>query len=226
MILVKPSYRILDVPSKPLLSLTEYGKTCYQSERATDPESAARFVEKLIQNGHHSVLEHEKMTVKFIVDRGVTHELVRHRLASYSQESTRYCKYNDHVAFIIPPWLSIQPGTYDEKTIKYLEEKANGLGVCQDFIWLNAMFAAEVSYLLFLEMKWSPQQARSVLPNSLKTEIVMTANLREWRHVFQLRAAGAAGRPHPQMLEVMVPLLKEAKTVIPVLFDDITPLES
>lgn len=180
------------------------GRVCYKSEGKIEEGSAAKFVAGLIKRGHEAVLEHASVTVKFVVDRGVSHEIVRHRLASYCQESTRYCNYSkedfgSEITFIIP---------------EYLEYKSEGWN-----IWKSAMKAAEDAYFKLLEFGLSPQEARAVLPNSTKTEIIMTANLREWRHFFKLRCANAA---HPQMKEVTRPLLEYFKKLIPVVFDDIT----
>ena len=163
-------------------------------------------VASLIKSGHEAMLEHASVTVKFVVDRGISHELVRHRLASFAQESTRYCNYSkddfgSEITFIIP---------------EYLEYKSEGWN-----IWKESMKQAEDAYFKMLDFGLSPQQARAVLPNSLKTEVVMTANLREWRHFFKLRALGTTGKPHPQMLEVTVPLLEDMKNLIPVVFDDL-----
>ena len=168
--------------------------------------AAVKMVESLINRGHEAMLEHEKISVKFIVDRGVSHELVRHRMASYAQESTRYCNYSkdkfgNEITVIKPCFL-------DEDTENYR-------------IWKSSCEAAEKAYFAMLDNDATPQEARSVLPNSLKTEICMTANLREWRHFFKLRALGITGKPHPQMLEVTVPLLAEFKALIPVVFDDL-----
>lgn len=193
------------------------GRTCYKSEDKITPDSAAPFVKKLVCDlKHESVIEHCSISVHFIVDRGVSHELVRHRLASFSQESTRYCNYGKKgVTFVIPPWCSISPGEY-------------GIGtpvrsyVTSDSLWFQSMWEASISYNLLLQQGWTPQQARAVLPNSLKTEVRMTTNLREWRHVFQLRTSRAA---HPQMREVMVPLLKQIQTLLPAVFGDIVPHE-
>lgn len=210
--LIKPSYLI---ESWTGLSLIERaGRTCYKSESKITEESVAPFIKGILKRGHESVLEHSMLSVRFIVDRGVTHELVRHRLMAFSQESTRYCDYSSSVTFIIPPWLNIKEGI-----IEYLSQ----LNCYKDpeHLWLSAMNDAETSYMDLLDIGWTPQQARSVLPNSLKTEIVATGNFREWRHIFKLRAIGISGKPHPQMLEVMVPLLKEVKEIIPVIFDDL-----
>lgn len=187
-----------------LKRIEQCGRVCYKSEGKTTDASAEKFVVAIIKRGHESVLEHCSFTVKFIVDRGVSHELVRHRIASFSQESTRYCNYSNddfgsEITVIEPNFLT--PGT---------DAYTNWHSIC-----LNI----EIAYFNLLDWGCSPQEARSVLPNSLKTEVVMTCNLREWRHFFKLRTASAA---HPQMREVTRPLLEELKKLIPVVFDDIT----
>ena len=215
MILIKPNYKILYISPKPLEVIEAAGRTCYKSEKAITESSAKEFVKKRIKDGHLSVIEHAYMSVRFICDRGVTHEIVRHRLAAYSQESTRYCNYKGGVTFIIPLWLSnIQEGEYDWPNQQPFNSSK---GSYQAAIWLKAMAAAEAAYEDLLDYDWSPQQARSVLPNSLKTEIIMTANLREWMHVFKLRTSKAA---HPQMRELMRPLLIEVKKRVPIIFDN------
>ena len=188
-----------------LKRIEKAGRTCYKSEDRITEESAESFVRKLIERGHESVLEHESITVRFICDRGISHEIVRHRLASYSQESTRYCNYsNDRFGYEI---TFIKPYFLKEGTVAYAS-------------WLTAMHLANIMYSDMLAEGCTPQEARSVLPNSTKTEIVMTANLREWRHFLKLRTAKAA---HPQMRELTVPLLHELQERIPVVFDDIQP---
>ena len=179
---------------KMLQKIEAAARTCYKSEGKIQEGSAAKLVAGLIKSGHEAMLEHASVTVKFVVDRGISHELVRHRLASFAQESTRYCNYSkddfgSEITFIIPD---------------YLEYKSEGWN-----IWKESMKQAEDAYFKMLDFGLSPQQARAVLPNSLKTEVVMTANLREWRHFFKLRALGTTGKPHPQMLEVAVPLLED-----------------
>ncbi len=191
---------------KVLQKIEAAARTCYKSEGKIQEGSAAKLVAGLIKSGHEAMLEHASVTVKFVVDRGISHELVRHRLASFAQESTRYCNYSkddfgSEITFIIP---------------EYLEYKSEGWN-----IWKKSMKQAEDAYFKMLAFELSPQQARAVLPNSLKTEVVMTANLREWRHFFKLRALGTTGKPHPQMLEVAVPLLEDMKNLIPVVFDDL-----
>lgn len=216
MLLLKPSAEILQINGLALELIEAAGRTCYKSEEKISAGSAPRFAEMILKRGHESVLEHAGATVRFICDRGVSHEIVRHRLASYSQESTRYCDYEGgHVAFVIPPWTAIQPGQIDAVP-------RPGVYPGPDLEWLLAMNDAEIAYKALRDAGWRPEQARSVLPNSLKTEIVMTANLREWRHFFKLRTAPAA---HPQMREVATPLLKKMAAAIPIIFDDLIPVD-
>jgi thymidylate synthase (FAD) len=174
------------------------GRTCYKSEDRITPESAAPFIAMIIKRGHLSVLEHASATIRFITDRGITHELVRHRIAAYSQESTRYVKYGD-IDVVLP---------VDE----------NGtcpLGICGQAKWGIAMEAAETAYKAMIDLGISPQFARSVLPNSLKTEIMMTTNFREWIHVLCLREAPAA---HPQMRHLMTLARAELVKACPEVF--------
>ena len=207
---IKPYVQIgSDINGQGILRKIEIiARTCYKSEGKITEDSAGKMVSRLIKNGHEAMLEHCSVTVKFVCDRGISHELVRHRLASFAQESTRYCNYanedfGSEITFIKPFFL--EEGT----------ESWNA--------WLTAMQTAESCYFKMLDFGCSAQQARSVLPNSLKTEVIMTCNLREWRHFFKLRAAGTTGAPHPQMLELTVPLLLKLKEVIPIIFDDIEP---
>jgi len=179
------------------------GRTCYKSEDRITDQSACDFVKRIMSSGHLSVIEHIFLTVKFIIDRGVSHELVRHRLASYSQESTRYANYSKNK--FGNEITVIRPCFWEDTSPEYME-------------WKKAMELAEQSYLELIRIGARPEQARSVLPNSLKTEVVMTCNLREIRHVLTLRCSNAA---HPQIREVMRPLLKDLHGRIPVIFDDI-----
>lgn len=200
----KASYEIVSCPGNDvLLRLEECARTCYQSHDKARPGSAEKLLRSIIARGHESVLEHLSITVRFICDRGVSHELVRHRLASFSQESTRYCNLAGKQMEFIKPcfWGDDSPE---------LE------------MWEAICRFAEQTYTLMVEMGAKPEEARSVLPNSLKTEIVVTANIREWRHILKLRTAKAA---HPQMRELMVPLLYDLRSRIPVLFDDISAVE-
>ena len=175
------------------------GRTCYKSEENITGISAVDFTRSIIKNGHHSVLEHESVSVRFICDRGVTHEMVRHRIASYSQESTRFCNYSTdkfrgQIAFMQPTFQ------LDDDDLELL-------------------LVIEKHYMKCIENGRSPQDARYFLPNGLKTEIVMTCNLREWRHFFTLRAASK--KAHPQMRATAIPVLNAFKQFIPVVFDDI-----
>jgi len=177
------------------------GRVCYKSEGKITSDSAEAFIYRLAESKHESVLEHGAITVRFIVDRGVSHELVRHRLASFSQESTRYCnysknKFNSQLTFI-------KPCFWEEHGLEYTN-------------WKRCCELIESSYLYLLAIGATPQEARSVLPNSLKTEVVMTANPREWKHIFKLRCSKQA---HPQMREVMVPLLAEFQQRWPAIFN-------
>lgn len=204
---IDPSYEILDYidGDRIIEKIERVGRVCYKSEDKIAPGTAAKFVEMLIKRGHEAMLEHAGFSVKFIVDRGVSHELVRHRIASFAQESTRYCNYGkqNEITIITPSWLRKECSDAEFE------------GQQQ---WIIALEQAEVSYLEMLGKGYTPQEARAVLPNSLKTEIVITANLREWRHIFKLRTADAA---HPDMRHIMRPLCQELKMKVPVVFADI-----
>ena len=208
--IIEPSYEILSKidGTKELQLIERIGRVCYKSEDriSEDGESAKKFVAMLIKRGHEAMIEHSSLSVKFTVDRGVSHELVRHRIASFAQESTRYCNYSD--GKFGGECTFIKPFFWEEGTVGYE-------------LWVKAMENAEHSYMEALALGAKPQEARSILPNSTKTEITITANYREWRNFFKLRADVA--HAHPQMCEVIVPLLKELKTKIPVIFDDIYP---
>ena len=197
--IIDQSWEWIQRPTLPLELIELAGRTCYKSEKEINAESARKFVKTLIDKGHESVIEHISVSVKFITNRGVSHELVRHRLASYSQESTRYVKYCGDMEFIIPVWFC--DWSPDEREL-----------------WKKNMEQSETACLKLLYYGSRPEQAREVLPNSLKTEIVMTANLREWRHVFQLRCSKAA---HPQMRALMLSCLEGFASSIPVIFDDL-----
>lgn len=206
MIEVKPGYEILTPVSEggkeELRRIELAARTCYKSEGAITEGSAERLVRKLVESGHEAMLEHSQLSVKFIVDRGISHEIVRHRMASFAQESTRYCSYNKdkfggQISAIVPSQLEDDMDIYHVKV---------------------AYAACEDAYMYLLSRGVSPQIARCVLPTGLKTEVVVTCNYREWRHIFQLRCAKDA---HPQIREVMCLLLDELKRKIPVIFDDI-----
>ena len=175
-------------------------RTCYKSESAITFEDKEKFVRNLIKRGHVSTIEHFSLSVRFICDRGVSHEIVRHRLCAFSQESTRFCDYSGNGIELIHP--------------ECLNDKQRARR--EDHFWqVQELYDTEISEGL------PPQIARGVLPTALKTELVLTANIREWRHIFNMRAVGIAGKPHPQMLELMVPLLEEFKLKLPAFFADL-----
>lgn len=196
------------------------GRTCYKSEDKISPdgESAKKFVKMIIDNGHEAMLEHSSLSVRFICSRGVSHEIVRHRLFSFAQESTRYCNYSKgkfggECTFIVPPdqeW-GVNTDEYDEE---YEDSETDSAKI----IWYASLKLIENDYMCLLKSGWTPQQARDVLPNALKTEIVVTGNYREWRHFFKLRCDEKA---HPHMRALAMDLLEDVKTRIPVVFDDL-----
>lgn len=203
--IIKPSAEIMSATSDLEKCIEFSGRVCYKSEDKIADDSACAFVSKIRSINHESVLEHGAITVKFICDRGVSHELVRHRIASFSQESTRYCNYSKdkfgNELTVIDP-----RGGFPEMSSEMFSQ------------WRMAMRFAEERYFYLTNLGAKAQLARDVLPNSLKTEIVMTTNPREWRHVFKLRCAEAA---HPQMREVMLPLRAEFAKCWPALFGDL-----
>ena len=197
MIAIKPSAEILSGKNyhQMLENIERIGRVCYKSEDAIHPGSAEQFIRNIITRGHESVIEHESISVRVVCDRGVSHEIVRHRIASYSQESTRYCNYT--------------------------RDKFGSQLVCIDIATgfrYNLEDPADRFYFQLIEAGARPEEARSVLPNSLKTEIVMTMNLREWRHFLRLRSSK---RAHPQIAEIASALLEEFSARYPVFFADL-----
>lgn len=203
--IIEPYFEFLDeIDGKKILQKIEkMGRVCYKSEDKITDDSAKIFIASILKNGHESVIEHEKISVRIVCDRGVSHEIVRHRIASYSQESTRYCnycneKFGKELTLIKPVFWEFGSEEYNQ--------------------WYMAMQGIEETYNRLIEMGAKPQEARTVLPNSLKTEIVVTMNLREWRHFFKLRTSIKA---HPQMREIACNMLKAFKERLPIIFDDI-----
>lgn len=185
-----------------LKAIERAARICYKSEGKISENSYHDFLSGLLQRGHESVIEHEKATVFFVTDRGVTHEIVRHRISSYSQESTRYCnytseKFGNEITVIAPFFYPPNSSQYE--------------------IWKESCLASENAYIQLIANS-KPQEARTVLPNSLKTEIAVTYNFREWRHFFKLRCSRQA---HPQMQQVAIPLLLYFQEKLPCLFQDI-----
>lgn len=202
---IEPYFEILHMlPGDEILRLLELAaRTCYKSEYKIAERTAEHLIARLIEVGHHSVIEHISATVRLICDRGTTHEVVRHRICSFSQESTRYANYSKEK--FGSEITVIRPFFWEQDSDQYRE-------------WERAMEMCEKAYLTLLDLGAKAQEARSVLPNSLKTEIVITANMREWREIFKQRCSKAA---HPQMREVMIPLLVEFHKRIPVLFESL-----
>jgi len=177
-----------------LKQIERAGRTCYRSENKITPDSARAFVSMIMDSGHLSVIEHCSIGVRIVTDRGVTHELVRHRLAAYSQESTRYCNYAKDTAirFILPVDFALSGN--DVRLLREIEKH----------------------YVYSIAIGRTAQQARYFLPNGVKTEIVTTANLREWRHIFTMRTSP---RAHPQMRALMTSMLAGFQKAVPVIFD-------
>lgn len=205
--IVESSVELVNAPSyETLLSTVEQaGRVCYKSEDKIAEGSAEKFVRNILSRGHEAVIEHGVITARIICDRGVSHELVRHRLASYCESSTRYCNYANErfggeITVIMPSWCMVGDPAYD--------------------LWEKACLRDEMAYFDLLSVGCTPQEARSALPNSLKTEVVMTANLREWRHFLRLRMAPAA---HPDMRVVARKLYELLSDRYPVFFEDIKP---
>ena len=203
--IINPSFEILDkINGNDILKKIEkIGRVCYKSEDKIEANTAEAFIARIIKSGHKSVIEHEKVSVKIICDRGVSHEIVRHRIASYSQKSTRYCNYADDK--FGSEFTFIKPCFWSDDDEKYQ-------------LWKQTMLNIEETYVKLISSGTKPEEARSILPNSLKTEIVVTMNFREWRHFFKLRTSHKA---HPQMREIACDILREFKNAFPVLFDDI-----
>lgn len=209
--IVKPSYEILTDISpggiKELQFIERVARVCYKSEDKISPdgESAKKMVKMLIDRGHEAMLEHSQLSVLFICDRGISHEIVRHRMASFAQESTRYCNYsNDKFG--------------NEITVIKPSNQYFNNDISPYWDWFITASEAEDRYFRLLHQKVTPQMARTVLPNSLKTELIMTTNYREWRHFLKLRCAPDA---HPQMRQLTIPLMEELHRKIPIIFDDI-----
>jgi len=197
--LVEPEYRIEAFfdPEEMLRMIEQFGRTCYKSEDKITPFSSSNFVEMLVRRGHWSVIEHCSASVRFINNRGFSHELTRHRLASYSQESTRYCDYGGEGDV-----LFIRPQYWPRDDRRYMR-------------MIGAFQASEEAYLDLRSLGAKPEEARDALAIGLKTELIMTANLREWDHVFSLRAHK---RAHPMMRLLMIPLAKDFCSRLPEVF--------
>ena len=210
--IINPSVKLEDkIDGQEILKKIEkIGRVCYKSEGNITEDSAERFVKNIMNRNHESVLEHVSISVRVICDRGVSHEIVRHRIASYSQESQRFCNYSNNkfgneLTFIKPCWF--KSSIEDLNTYANIRGTFDKIENAGEWVWVDTLRSAEISYFTLLKTCiWTPEQARSILPNSLKTEIVMTMNLREWRHFFKLRCSK---RAHIQMRQIANMLLKE-----------------
>lgn len=185
-------------PDTILKNIERIGRVCYKSEDRITSDSAERFVRNLIKRGHESVLEHFSITVNIITDRAIANELVRHRVAAYSQESTRYCNYKKRDILFIKPLSAQDPVSLS--------------------VYINIAEMAEERYNDLIKLGVAPEDARDVLPLMTATNIVATCNLREWRHILRLRTDKAA---HPKMRALMQEILRQFKKLYPVIFEDI-----
>lgn len=203
---IQASYEILSDLTDTISLLRDIeraGRVCYKSENRITDDSCRQFCKTLIEHGHEAMIEHAHLSVKFTIDRGLSHEIVRHRLFSFAQSSTRYCNYSkgkfgNEISVIKPDEFELNTDSFN--------------------IWYNLCKHAETAYMDLLNIGVRPELARNVLPISLATELVVTGNIREWRHFFNLRCDKAA---HPQMRAIVIKLLNELKQKIPILFDDI-----
>jgi thymidylate synthase (FAD) len=203
--IIEPSFEFMDIINgeQILANIEKMGRVCYKTEDKITETSSREFIKKILKSGHESVIEHEKISVRIICDRGVSHEIVRHRIASYSQESTRYCNYTKNK--FGNELTLIRPFFWNDDLEKF-------------GIWKETMQNIENNYHLLISLGAKAEEARSILPNSLKTEIIVTMNLREWRHFFLLRTSPKA---HPQMREIAVSMLRKFKELVPIIFDDL-----
>lgn len=205
--IIEPSFEILTpIDGNQILKhIEKCGRTCYQSyeNETEDTSSAEKMIKMLIKMGHESVLEHFLITIKAKIDVGNYKDLTRHRFASFSIESTRFCNYSkgkfgNELTVISPCNMDKSSGIYH--------------------IWLKTMNDIEKAYIDMSEMGAKPDQLRMILPHSLAAEVTMSANLREWRHIFKMRCQKAA---HPSVRQIMLQVLNEFKKQIPVIFDDL-----
>lgn len=218
--ILKPSFEYLDFRSEKELAKTieQVGRTCYQSADGITDDSCIRFVKRMISSGHEAMIEHASITVRITCDRGISHEIVRHRVGSFGQESTRYCNYAKDKFTNSVSFIDIATGIQLDKSMQNLSAEQLD-AIMQE--WLAACEDSERHYLKMIELGASPQIARSVLINSTKTAICCTFNIREWRHFFKLRAIGVTGAPHPQMVEIAKIMLDDFAEKYPSMFADL-----
>lgn len=228
MYVINPSFDFVCRPDAELIlnTIETAYRICYRSESTGNRND---FIKSKIAIGHESPLEHANISVIVTTNRGVTHEIVRHRIASYCQESTRYCnyskdKFDGQITFIRPEWCSEDVlGAWDFSKYDALLESTSISDLdTYEISWIRDCLTTESNYLQIIKHGYSPQQARDVLNNSVATKIMVTMNIREWRHFFKLRALGTTGKPHPEMQQFTIPMLLEFKNTVPVLFEDLT----
>lgn len=201
-----------------LKHIEKVARTCYKTEDKITEDSYVKLIKHLVNKKHHAMLEFAQFNMKLVVSRAFTHEIVRHRMSSFAQESQRYVGYDGAIEFIIPPWVqNIKPIEFDTDDSEFISKLWDGYSQAEIY-WMGSMITSSEMYKSLLDEGWRPEQARDVLPNACKTEINVQTNLREWMHIFDLRAAPAAA---PQMREMMIPALAEIKELIPIVFDDI-----
>ena len=219
--IINPSFEFVDnISADEVLNKIEAAyRICYLSEPKGNRDD---FIKTKITAGHESPLEHVSISVIITTNRGVTHELVRHRIASYCQESTRYCNYSkdkfgSEITFIRPDWVTESVvGEWHYITPELIQQ----LNKCESH-WFSSCLDVERDYFMLINNGWQPQQARDVLNNSVATKIMVTMNVREWRHFFKLRALGVTGKPHPEMVQIAKPMLEAFRSYLPILFDDL-----
>lgn len=214
--LISQSFEILNPKTEEeiLKSIEMAGRTCYKSHDKISDNSCEKFVKNIISRGHESVLEHDSIQLKIITDRGVLAEFTRHRIGvAFSVESTRYCNYGDKEIEFIDP----RCGRYDKLTETILDE--NGDPKNKFLTHIKAYNDAERYYKLLIKQGATPQEARQVLPQALKVEMIVTANIREWRHILKLRTSPQA---HPHCKDLFGKILDEFQKIYPVLFGDLT----
>lgn len=195
-------------------TIERVGRTCYKSENMITDDSAEGFIRRLIKRGHEAMIEHGSVTMRFINDRGISHEEVRHRIASFAQESTRYCNYSKDKFDGEVTYIDLERGMELDGTVSQLSGTVK-LAIMR--VWMQACLDAERHYMHMLALGATPQIARSVLNNSTKTELCITMNFREWRHFIRLRNDPTA---HPQMREVAQQALDMLYAMYPVFFED------
>jgi|WetSurMetagenome_2_1015567.scaffolds.fasta_scaffold56157_4 thymidylate synthase (FAD) len=219
MIIIKPSFKILTSQEaiNEQLRLCEYAaRICTDTtDKMKYNETNIKFLLHRLNEQHLTIFEHCNITVVIICDIGVSREFMRHRITSNHEQSTRYCNFekSGHITFIAPEFFpNIKPGEYKEIPIDLIDSEIE---------WFSTMLQCERAYLNMVNEIMLPQEARNVLPLSIATKIISTKNLASWRDVFKKRALGLTGKPHPQMLEIMIPLLEKFKKIVPLLFDDL-----